>query len=261
VKPNVLYLKASQRVLVQKGSEISSIARRNTSEMVKVLQGCNECVSNLILSVLIEDSSQKVCKVNNVQAVKRKGEKVLKIHVSVSSLDAKDDYAEMSTDFDEMTGGFGTFFFHSNSWNNDALPLLSLLDIMETDPELTTLLAAVKAAGLDSMFSSSLSSYTLFAPTNAAFEKLPDRTLEDLLKPKNKHKLIDILSYHVVQDKVYAEDVVKSKSLPTLLKNKNVKVRVKKGNVFVNNAIVVTTDVEAQNGIIHKIDNVLLPSE
>jgi uncharacterized surface protein with fasciclin (FAS1) repeats len=119
-----------------------------------------------------------------------------------------------------------------------------------------TLVAAIKAAGLVGALQSGR--FTVFAPTDAAFAKLPPGVLEDLLKPENKEKLAKILTYHVVAGEVMAKDVVKLDSVQTL-EGANLTIHAGKGGVMVNNAHVTRTDIVASNGVIHVIDTVLLP--
>lgn len=121
-----------------------------------------------------------------------------------------------------------------------------------------TLVAAVKAAGLVDTLSGP-GPFTVFAPTDEAFAKLPAGTLDMLLKPENKQQLVDILSYHVVPVAAYADLVVTMSQVPTVLKTP-IKVTVKDGKVMLGAATVVATDIEASNGIIHVIDTVLLPT-
>ncbi len=121
----------------------------------------------------------------------------------------------------------------------------------------TTLVAAVKAAGLVETLKGD-GPFTVFAPSDDAFSKLPKGTIETLLKPENKEKLQNILKYHVVSGKVMASDVVKLDSAKTLLGQK-VQIEVVNGAVKVNNATVVKTDIGCSNGVIHVIDTVLLP--
>jgi uncharacterized surface protein with fasciclin (FAS1) repeats len=102
--------------------------------------------------------------------------------------------------------------------------------------------------------------FTVFAPTNEAFAKLPEGTLEDLLKPENKEKLIAILTYHVVPGSVMAKDVVKLTEAKTVQGSK-AKIKVKDGTVMIDKAKVVATDVKSSNGVIHVIDKVILPKE
>ncbi len=124
----------------------------------------------------------------------------------------------------------------------------------------STLVAAVKAAGLVDTLKGK-GPFTVFAPTNAAFEKLPKGTVESLLKPENKDKLVAILTYHVVGSKVMAADVVKVKSAKSV-QGSEIKVEVKDGGVVLNgNSKVVKTDIAASNGVIHVIDTVILPPE
>ncbi|MRX28336.1 fasciclin domain-containing protein [Kangiella sp. HZ709] len=120
-----------------------------------------------------------------------------------------------------------------------------------------TLAAALGAAGLVDTLQGK-GPFTVFAPTDEAFAKLPEGTVEELLKPENKDKLTAILTYHVVAGKVKAKDVVKLSSAKTV-NGQSVDIKVSNGGVKVDNANVVATDVKASNGIIHVIDNVILP--
>ncbi|HEV7280955.1 MAG TPA: fasciclin domain-containing protein [Pirellulaceae bacterium] len=120
-----------------------------------------------------------------------------------------------------------------------------------------TLVAAVKAAGLVETLQGK-GPFTVFAPTDEAFAKLPEGTLESLLKPENKEKLVSILTYHVVPGKVMAKDVVGLDSAKTV-NGKEVAIQVEGDTVMVGKAKVVKTDVNATNGVIHVIDTVLLP--
>ena len=121
-----------------------------------------------------------------------------------------------------------------------------------------TLVAAVKAAGLVETLKSE-GPFTVFAPTDEAFAKLPAGTLETLLKPENKAQLAGILTYHVVAGKVEAKDVV-GLSNATTVQGSDVSIMVKDGSVILNsNSTVVKTDIGTSNGVIHVIDTVLLP--
>ena len=119
-----------------------------------------------------------------------------------------------------------------------------------------TLVAAVKAAGLVETLQGK-GPFTVFAPTDEAFAKLPPGTVEDLLKPENKDKLVAILTYHVVPGKVMAADV-KTMMVKTV-NGKELSIKVDDGKVTVNGAKVIKTDVAASNGVIQVIDTVLLP--
>jgi len=120
-----------------------------------------------------------------------------------------------------------------------------------------TLVAAVTAADLVETLKSK-GPFTVFAPTDEAFAKLPEGTVESLLKPENKKKLIAVLTYHVVPGKVMAKDVVKLTEAKTV-QGSSVKIAVKGGKVSVDGANVVKTDIETSNGVIHVIDAVILP--
>ncbi len=122
-----------------------------------------------------------------------------------------------------------------------------------------TLVAAVKAAGLVETLKGA-GPFTVFAPTDEAFAKLPAGTVEALLKPENKESLVAVLTYHVVPGKVMAADVVKLTEAPTVQGSK-AKVKVADGMVMIDNAKVVKTDIETSNGVIHVIDAVILPPE
>ncbi len=120
-----------------------------------------------------------------------------------------------------------------------------------------TLATALTAAGLVETLKGK-GPFTVFAPTDAAFAKLPAGTVESLLKPENKAKLAGILTYHVVAGNVKAADVVKLTEAKTV-NGQSVKIAVAGGKVKVNDANVVTTDIAASNGTIHVIDTVILP--
>lgn len=120
-----------------------------------------------------------------------------------------------------------------------------------------TLVAAVQAAGLVETLKGP-GPFTVFAPTDEAFAKLPAGTLDTLLKPENKDQLVKILTYHVVAGKVMAADVVKLDSAKTV-QGGTLTIKVTDGKVYVDNAQVVKTDIAASNGVIHVIDAVVLP--
>ena len=135
---------------------------------------------------------------------------------------------------------------------------LTLVDIAAGNEDFSTLVAAVKAAGLAETLQGE-GPFTVFAPTNEAFAKLPEGTVEELLKPENRDKLTAVLTYHVVPGKVTSKDVGKLDSAKTV-QGSDIAIKVsKKGGVSINDAMVVATDIEASNGIIHVIDSVILP--
>src|SRR3954453_15052594 len=121
----------------------------------------------------------------------------------------------------------------------------------------TTLATALKAAGLVDTLKGE-GPFTVFAPTDEAFAKLPAGTVENLLKPENKAKLTAILTYHVVPGNVMAADVMKLKTAKTV-QGGSVKIAAANGKVMIDNATVTKADIAASNGVIHVIDTVLMP--
>jgi uncharacterized surface protein with fasciclin (FAS1) repeats len=132
-----------------------------------------------------------------------------------------------------------------------------IVDTAVADGRFTTLVAAIGAAGLVDTLKGE-GPFTVFAPTDDAFAALPAGTVDELLKPENKQKLTDILLYHVVSGSVVASDVTALTSAATVL-GKDVAVKVDMGNVYINEAKVIITDIATSNGVIHVIDAVLLP--
>jgi uncharacterized surface protein with fasciclin (FAS1) repeats len=133
-------------------------------------------------------------------------------------------------------------------------------DIVETAVSagnFKTLATALEAAGLVEALKGD-GPFTVFAPTDEAFAKVPKETLESLLKPENKEKLVAILKYHVVPGKVTSKEVVKLSEAKTL-EGSSAKIVVSEGKVTVDGANVVKPDVSASNGVIHVIDAVMLP--
>ena len=133
-------------------------------------------------------------------------------------------------------------------------------DIVDTAMDagqFTTLVTAVKAAGLVDTLKGK-GPFTVFAPTDAAFGKLPAGTLEDLLKPENKEKLADILKYHVVSGKVLSKDLAGQMMSAKTVQGGNLRIDGTSG-VRVDDGLVTTADVEASNGVIHVIDTVIMP--
>lgn len=143
-------------------------------------------------------------------------------------------------------------------------PVSAAEDIVDTAVgagSFTTLVAAVKAAGLVDTLKSK-GPFTVFAPTDEAFAKLPKATLASLLKPENKKQLAAILTYHVVPGTYSAARITKARSKHYGIKSvqgSNIEVAIAKSGVQVSGAKVVKTDIAASNGIIHVIDTVMLP--
>ncbi len=135
----------------------------------------------------------------------------------------------------------------------------TIVEVAAGNKSFSTLVAAVKAAGLVETLSGA-GPFTVFAPTDEAFAKLPAGTVEALVKPENKEKLTAILTYHVLAGKIMAADAIAldGKSAATVNKQE-IAIKVKDGKVMINDATVIIADVPASNGVIHAIDTVLLP--
>ena len=137
------------------------------------------------------------------------------------------------------------------------MPTKNIVDTAVSAGSFKTLTAALEAAGLVGTLEGK-GPFTVFAPTDQAFAKLPAGTVEMLLKPVNKQKLTALLTYHVVAGDVKAADVVKLSSAKTL-NGQSVTIKVVGGKVLINGATVVKADIAATNGTIHVIDTVLMP--
>jgi uncharacterized surface protein with fasciclin (FAS1) repeats len=144
----------------------------------------------------------------------------------------------------------------AQAYDKPAAPKGDIVAVASSAGNFNTLVAAVKAAGLVETLQGT-GPFTVFAPTDEAFAKLPKGTVEDLLKPENKEKLVAILTYHVVPGKVTAADVKTMKA--KTVNGKELNLKVADGKVSVDNASVVKADVMAKNGVIHVIDHVVLP--
>lgn len=133
-----------------------------------------------------------------------------------------------------------------------------IIDTAVANGSFKTLAAAVGAAGLVETLKGA-GPFTVFAPNDAAFAKLPAGTVESLVKPENRETLAGILTYHVVAGKVMAADVVEMTSAKTV-NGQSAKVAVVDGKVMLDGATVIATDIVCDNGVIHVIDSVIMPS-
>ena len=133
-----------------------------------------------------------------------------------------------------------------------------IVDTAVAAGDFKTLVTALKAGGLVDTLKGP-GPFTVFAPTDAAFAKLPKGTVESLLKPENKPKLVSILTYHVVPGKVMSKDIAGKMVTPKTVEGQMLDIDAAKGGVHVNNATVTKTDIVADNGVIHVIDTVLMP--
>lgn len=134
-----------------------------------------------------------------------------------------------------------------------------IVDVAAGNGSFNTLVTAIKAADLVDTLKGK-GPFTVFAPTDEAFAKLPEGTVEDLLKPENKEKLVAILTYHVVPSKVMSSDIAGKKTMAKTVEGDELTVDATSG-VKVDEATVTTADVGASNGVIHVIDTVLMPND
>lgn len=135
----------------------------------------------------------------------------------------------------------------------------NIVEVASDAEQLSTLVAAVQAAGLVETLSGE-GPFTVFAPTNAAFDALPDGTLESLLEPENRDQLVDILTYHVVSGEVMSGDLSDGMNAETV-QGSEITISITDDGVSVNDASVTTADVEASNGVVHIIDSVMMPPQ
>jgi len=133
-----------------------------------------------------------------------------------------------------------------------------IVDTAVSAGQFNTLVAAVKAAGLVDTLKGE-GPFTVFAPTDEAFAKLPAGTVEDLLKPENKDKLVAILTYHVVPGKVMSSDIAGKMTEATTVEGDALTIDAMKDGVTVDDAKVIQADIETSNGVIHVIDTVVMP--
>ncbi|PZU99433.1 MAG: fasciclin [Pseudanabaena sp.] len=149
---------------------------------------------------------------------------------------------------------------HSAPKKTTAVKAGNIVQVAVSNGSFNTLVAAVKAAGLVETLSGK-GPFTVFAPTDAAFAKLPQGTVAELLKPENKATLVKILTYHVVLGKVSAKDIKTGSALAKTVEGNSIKVTKNAKGVVIDNSKVVAADVKASNGVIHVIDTVLMPPD
>ena len=150
------------------------------------------------------------------------------------------------------------FAFAACASDQEASSEKDIVDTAVSAGQFNTLVAAVQAADLVDTLKSD-GPFTVFAPTDAAFAKLPDGTVENLLKPENKDQLVAVLTYHVVPGKIMSSDIAGKKAQVPTVQGSELSVDAT-SSVMVDNAMVVAADIEASNGVIHVIDTVVLPN-
>lgn len=153
---------------------------------------------------------------------------------------------------------FGFIAAIANAAHHGEMKTKDIVDTAVGAGQFNTLAAALDAAGLVETLKGD-GPFTVFAPTDAAFAKLPAGTVENLLKPENRDQLVAILTYHVVAGKVMASDVFQLTSATTV-NGSDISIAVEDGIVRIDDASVVTADIGASNGVIHVIDSVIIPN-
>lgn len=160
----------------------------------------------------------------------------------------------------EMTTGQDPMATEAPAAEYDSSSEGTIVDVAAGNDDFSILVEAVQAAGLADTLSADMP-MTLFAPTNAAFEALPEGTLDQLLLPENQEALRQVLTYHVIEGEVPAADVMTGEVTSAAGSPISVQVNDATGEVMVNQAMITQTDIQASNGIIHSIDAVLLPPD
>lgn len=251
----------NKRVLVTNENEVTSISPVQISGFQNMLDElCPEAEENYdhTLIVSTKNNDQKVCKLTSLKPVNHNDKKALEVKVSTNEYNGKGATAKNAL----------SLFSLSSKEDNATIILISSIpsirELLKSNlKNFTTLSTALKAADLENdprvqgLFEGT-KKYTVFPPTNDAFSKLPDGTVTDLLKPKNKSKLRKILRNHIVAGALSAADIMKKKSIKTV-DEKRLKIKVKDGKVYVGNGRVITADVPVSNGYAHVINRVLLP--
>lgn len=180
--------------------------------------------------------------------------------LALSAAPAMAECAKTRTDAAAKAAGYQTIGYHAAS--NAAKPAKAatgdIIDVAVGAGSFKTLAAALSAAGLVDTLKTS-GPFTVFAPTDAAFAKLPAGTVENLLKPENRAQLVSILTYHVVPGKITSNQLLDKVTPATTVQGRQATIDGRNGRVTVNGVAVTAADVGASNGVIHVIDTVLMP--
>jgi uncharacterized surface protein with fasciclin (FAS1) repeats len=169
-----------------------------------------------------------------------------------------DNHADKAIDAQHAVDKHGATYTKTGYEDKSEKVKSDIVDTAIGNPDFSTLVAAVQAADLVDALKGD-GPFTVFAPTNAAFEALPEGTLDDLLKPENKEKLQGILKYHVVSGKIKSGDIANGSTNVNSLQGNALNVVKGATGVTVDGANVVTADIKTSNGVIHVIDAVVLP--
>ena len=180
--------------------------------------------------------------------------------LALSAAPAMAQCAKTKTDAAAQAAGFQTIGYHAASTTAKPARAASgdIIDVAVGAGSFKTLAAALTAAGLVDTLKTA-GPFTVFAPTDAAFAKLPAGTVENLLKPENRAQLISILTYHVVPGKITSNQLLDKVTPATTVQGRKATIDGRNGRVTVNGVAVTAADVGASNGVIHVIDTVLMP--
>lgn len=180
--------------------------------------------------------------------------------LALSAAPAMAQCAKTKTDAAAQAAGFQTIGYHAASTTAKPARAASgdIIDVAVGAGSFKTLAAALTAAGLVDTLKTT-GPFTVFAPTDAAFAKLPAGTVENLLKPENRAQLISILTYHVVPGKITSNQLLDKVTPATTVEGRKATIDGRNGRVTVNGVAVTAADVGASNGVIHVIDTVLMP--
>ena len=180
--------------------------------------------------------------------------------LALSAAPAMADCAKTRTDAAAQATGFQTIGYHAASTAKKPAKAATgdIIDVAVGAGSFNTLAAALTAAGLVDTLKTA-GPFTVFAPTDAAFAKLPAGTVESLLKPENRAQLVSILTYHVVPGKITSNQLVEKITPATTVQGRQATIDGRNGRVTVNGVAVIAADVAASNGVIHVIDTVLMP--
>jgi len=180
--------------------------------------------------------------------------------LALSAAPAMAECAKTRTDAAAQAAGFLTIGYHAASTAKIPVKAATgdIIDVAVGAGSFSTLAAALTAAGLVDTLKTA-GPFTVFAPTDAAFAKLPAGTVESLLKPENRAQLVSILTYHVVPGKITSNQLLERITPATTVQGRQATIDGRNGRVTVNGVAVIAADVAASNGVIHVIDTVLMP--